>query len=555
MDDFDFDVFISHASEDKSAFVTPLANALKRYGLRVWFDKFTLKVGDSLHRSIEKGLARSRYGVVVFSPKFLAKNWPMTELDGLFEREMEGHKVILPVWHRLSSARIKKVLPMLAGKFALRSSDGIEAVARSLVETVRPELLELDVKQASAFEATEIYIHEAKLRNPGYDFTVRSGPATDVPSPGTKFAIANSSHRIEIRVSNPAAITNPPGGRIRFFGEGVKKAIESERTGKAQKWGPGEVALTDWNLPLMPPNLEGCTIAVGERRVPNVTPRSMRVEVGSPPTVVFPIMEAQPARLGTHESEFVLTDTESPLKFSVVLPIGSEAAPIDSQKADLTLSWEEITGKKISECKRLIEAVDALRSGEELRFIDIRLSRPIFNSKVSLPCKVDPFEPNLRRIVFLASQIEEAFAMSLRMPEVISEADTESLLHLDCLLNGREYGRAENNILQFVKADGEAGAEQERFVRGEWPAILTVAPSNYPGYFPLFGQRVATRDWVQIVEFTPADGSAAARAFSEAAIGSELTIEITAEDPASLRWRDDSMLSGIEVGNMAGSQL
>ncbi len=59
MTDFDFDVFISHASEDKAVFVTPLANALRKHGLKVWFDRFTLKVGDSLHNSIEKGLARS----------------------------------------------------------------------------------------------------------------------------------------------------------------------------------------------------------------------------------------------------------------------------------------------------------------------------------------------------------------------------------------------------------------------------------------------------------------------------------------------------------------
>jgi hypothetical protein len=147
MPDFDFDVFISHASEDKAGFVTPLANELRKHGLKVWFDKFTLKVGDSLHRSIEKGLARSRFGVVVFSPKFLAKNWPQAELDGLFAREMDGRKVILPVWHKISAVRMKKALPILADKVALRSSDGMEAVARSLVEAIRPELLELDNKK------------------------------------------------------------------------------------------------------------------------------------------------------------------------------------------------------------------------------------------------------------------------------------------------------------------------------------------------------------------------------------------------------------------------
>ena len=44
------DVFISHASEDKDAIVRPLANALISCGLKVWYDEFTLRIGDSLRQ-------------------------------------------------------------------------------------------------------------------------------------------------------------------------------------------------------------------------------------------------------------------------------------------------------------------------------------------------------------------------------------------------------------------------------------------------------------------------------------------------------------------------
>jgi hypothetical protein len=553
MRDFDFDVFISHASEDKSVFVTPLANALKGYGLKVWFDKFTLKVGDSLHDSIEKGLARSRYGVVVVSRKFLAKNWPRAELRGLFEREMEGHKVILPVWHKISSAQVKKHLPMLADKLALRSSDGTDAVARSLVETIRPELLELDARKASAFEAGESFIAEARRKYPGYDFTVQSGPAAGPISPEAKFAIEKGMRRIEIRVADPSIMTRPPGGRVQFFGEGVKKAIEFQRTGKPQKWEPSEFALKDWNVPLMPPNVEGTMMAFGGQRLPNIPPRPIRVEVGSPPAVVFPIMELRPVRLGTHESELVISDNESPLKISVVFPIGTSGVSKSTREFDLTLSWKETSEKKVSECKKLIEAIDALRLGSPLRLIDIRLDQLIFETTVRLSDKADPFGTNFRRTALLASQIEETFSVSMRMHETISGEDAESLFHFDCLLNGGEYGRAANNTLRLVKADGEAGAAQESFFKGEWPATFTDAPSNYPGYFRLFSQRVPTRNWVRVVEFTPADVSAAMRVFSEAPIGTELSVEITAKSPVRLRWRDDSILKDIEVGKLAQS--
>ena len=51
----DYDVFISHASEDKDTVVRPLANALLQRGLKVWYDEFELKIGDSLRRKIDKG--------------------------------------------------------------------------------------------------------------------------------------------------------------------------------------------------------------------------------------------------------------------------------------------------------------------------------------------------------------------------------------------------------------------------------------------------------------------------------------------------------------------
>src|SRR5262249_35078432 len=65
-------------------------------GLRVWHDDFLLKPGESL-QSIDRGLARSRFGVVILSSRFFEKHWPQQELNGLATREVGGEKVILPV--------------------------------------------------------------------------------------------------------------------------------------------------------------------------------------------------------------------------------------------------------------------------------------------------------------------------------------------------------------------------------------------------------------------------------------------------------------------------
>jgi hypothetical protein len=131
-----WDVFVSHASEDKETFARPLVQALESRGLKVWFDENTLKVGDSLRRSIDRGLSRSRYGIVVVSKAFLSKEWPQRELDGLVAREEDGGKIVLPVWHEISAAEVREHSPTLADRLAIPSSKGIEAVVTELLQVI-----------------------------------------------------------------------------------------------------------------------------------------------------------------------------------------------------------------------------------------------------------------------------------------------------------------------------------------------------------------------------------------------------------------------------------
>src|SRR5690606_3520909 len=118
----EYDVFISHSSADKDEFVRPFATELQNLGLKVWYDEFELKVGDSLRRSIDQGLINSRYGIVVLSSSFFKRNWTNYELDGFVNKEMNGLKVILPIWHKVSKDEVQKFSLSLADKVALNSS-------------------------------------------------------------------------------------------------------------------------------------------------------------------------------------------------------------------------------------------------------------------------------------------------------------------------------------------------------------------------------------------------------------------------------------------------
>ncbi|MCR1026427.1 TIR domain-containing protein [Cellulophaga baltica] len=117
----EYDVFISHSSEDKDSFVRPLVIELQQLGIKVWYDEFELKLGDSLRKSIDKGLINSRYGIVVLSKSFFNRNWTQYELNGFVNREMNGFKVILPIWHNVSKEEVQNFSPSLADKVALNS--------------------------------------------------------------------------------------------------------------------------------------------------------------------------------------------------------------------------------------------------------------------------------------------------------------------------------------------------------------------------------------------------------------------------------------------------
>jgi len=78
-------------------------------------------------------LAKSKYGIVIISPWFVKKNWPEYELNGMVAKEMNGHKVILPVWHKITKDEVLKFTPTLADKMALNTSGHVVRINNSFI--------------------------------------------------------------------------------------------------------------------------------------------------------------------------------------------------------------------------------------------------------------------------------------------------------------------------------------------------------------------------------------------------------------------------------------
>jgi hypothetical protein len=129
------DCFLSHATEDVKTVAEPLARAIEAQGYHVWFDSFSLTQGDSLREGIDEGLRSSRFGVVVLSPSFFAKRWPMREVYAILALEdAEGYKRLLPVWHQIDANEVARQSPLLADRIGIPTDLGLEEVARRIVD-------------------------------------------------------------------------------------------------------------------------------------------------------------------------------------------------------------------------------------------------------------------------------------------------------------------------------------------------------------------------------------------------------------------------------------
>ena len=124
--------------------------------LRMHYDPFSMcgmtssnsVIGDSVSSSIQSGIEKADFGVVIFSPQYFRKNWAQAELNGLVSREMEGLVKIFPIWHNITKGEILNKHPTFADKFALSSRISIQEIASKIAiaagihgESPQPELL------------------------------------------------------------------------------------------------------------------------------------------------------------------------------------------------------------------------------------------------------------------------------------------------------------------------------------------------------------------------------------------------------------------------------
>lgn len=127
-----YDLFISHASQDKDSFVRELAKLLNREGFRVFYDEISIGIGESIRSSIDGGLAQSSSAVVVISRDFLDRPWPRAELDAILNLAISTSRRLIPIWLNVTYDDVAKASPILADRKAILYNNSIPEIVTQI---------------------------------------------------------------------------------------------------------------------------------------------------------------------------------------------------------------------------------------------------------------------------------------------------------------------------------------------------------------------------------------------------------------------------------------
>ena len=130
------DVFLCHAWDDRGGVAKELHDLLESRGVSVWFSEKDVVLGTSLLREIDKGLAKSRVGIVLVTPALLRR----LRAEGIADKELSAllaRDLLVPIVHDTTYEALREVSPLLGSRSGLSTAeDPMANVAAKLAELV-----------------------------------------------------------------------------------------------------------------------------------------------------------------------------------------------------------------------------------------------------------------------------------------------------------------------------------------------------------------------------------------------------------------------------------
>ncbi len=132
------DVFLCHAWDDRKGAAKELHDLLEAAGVSVWFSEKDVALGSSLLREIDKGLARSRVGIVLVTPSFLRR----VAGEGIADKELSSllaRDLLVPIVHETTYDALREVSPLLGSRSGLSTrEEPLADIAAKVAELVAP---------------------------------------------------------------------------------------------------------------------------------------------------------------------------------------------------------------------------------------------------------------------------------------------------------------------------------------------------------------------------------------------------------------------------------
>jgi hypothetical protein len=130
------DVFLCHAWDDRSGAAKELHDLLESRGVKVWFSEKDVALGTPLLREIDRGLAKSRVGIVLVTPALLRR----LQAEGIADKELSAllaRDLLVPIVHDTTYEALREVSPLLGSRSGLSTAESPMAdVAAKLAELV-----------------------------------------------------------------------------------------------------------------------------------------------------------------------------------------------------------------------------------------------------------------------------------------------------------------------------------------------------------------------------------------------------------------------------------
>lgn len=502
-EEFEWDAFVCHASEDKESFVEPLVAELQKDGLKIWFDKFTLHVGSSLRESIDEGLAKSRFGIVVLSHAFFAKNWPQKELNALFSRQVNGHDVILPIWHELTKEDILRYSPLVSDMVAAKSSDGLVVVARALVQVIRPTAFQFETSRADAQNAATRMREQLKDKHPNLDCRVTLGPQeldpleiiARPPGPGVIASSAHDGMRIDVFATDKEAYNrNPLSFSLKMTKEAWNKLQQVQQRGKTIELGPEEIIDLSSNFfqSLMPMvNFASARLIV--RPSQDVMQRKFRFKLTfalGEEREEFPYVEFEMVQPG--REEIVIRSSAPPMPLQLTLAIALGGGP-----SNFSANYSYV-GHEIRKIHKAHQALQLLMGGGTLEIVDLESDHVLCLLSGAREATA-PSAADLYLDKFITALYEVAVAFNETITWTPNRTRDDSM-HIQLLQEIVRTGQvsipADDITLTVVPNPGTSIEDQLR----QHPTLCITGQSEAPDFATVFGKTFDVGPYLLIIQ-------------------------------------------------------